>query len=192
MGKGTAQGTRTKRQVRQRLLRRLHQQPEEERRRKSQLIWLKLTRLTVFRRARLVCCYVALPYEVQTWQMIEDMLAQGKRVAVPCVIARKRDLEIFEIRDPATDLAPGSYGVMEPLALARHPVALGAIDLVLVPGIGFDARAHRLGHGQGYYDRFLSRLPASVPTIGLGFDFQILNRLPTAAHDHAVCRVLTN
>jgi 5-formyltetrahydrofolate cyclo-ligase len=181
----------TKREVRRLMKRRLNAQPKEERLRKSLLIWRKLTRLAAFRRAAWVCTYVALPYEVQTWQMIEKMLEAGKRVVVPWVLSTG-ELALCEIREPLADLAPGAFGVLEPVVRNRKSVALDQLDLVLVPGLAFDAQGHRLGHGKGYYDRLLAKLPDGVPTVGLGYDFQLLKRLPAEPHDRAVTRVLTN
>jgi 5-formyltetrahydrofolate cyclo-ligase len=181
----------TKDQLRKKLLARLKQQKEDERRRRSEAIRRKVTRLTAFRQAAMVCCYVALPYEVQTWKMIEHMLARGKRVAVPLMQPRQKRLICSEVRDPATELAPGTLGVLEPVPSARRPVALEALDLVFVPGLAFDRRGHRLGHGQGYFDRFLARLPETTPTLGLAFRFQLFDRLPTSTHDLAVRQVLT-
>ena len=173
------------------MLRRLKQQKEDERRRSSEAIRRKVFRLTAFRRAKTVCCYVALPYEVQTWRMIEEMLSKGKRVVVPVVQPNTKRLLLSEVRDPATELAPGAFGVREPVRRARRPVATRSLGLVLVPGIAFDRRGHRLGHGHGYFDRFLSRVPKAVRTVGLAFRFQLLDRLPVASHDHAVQTVLT-
>lgn len=181
----------TKAYVRTTLLRQLKQQREDDRRRRSQAIWRKITRLKAFRRAKTVCCYVALPYEVQTWRMIEAMLEQGKRVAVPVVRARTRRLWLSEVRDPATELARGAFGVWEPHRAAHRPVRLRDVDLVLVPGIGFDRHGHRVGHGHGYFDRFLARVPRTTPTVGLAFRFQLLDRLPANAHDRAVQTVLS-
>ena len=181
----------TKGQFRATLLRRLKQQGEDDRRRKSEAIWRKVCRLRAYRRAAVVCCYVALPYEVQTWRMIEEMVSQGKRVAVPSVRPQTKRLTLFEIRDPSTELARGAFGVWEPLPGAGRPVRVRDLDLVLVPALAFDRRGHRLGHGFGYFDRFLARLPKATPTVGLAYRFQLLDRLPTAAHDHAVQTVLT-
>ncbi len=181
----------TKAQLRTTVLRRLKQQKEDARRRRSEAIRRKVFRLTAFRRATTVCCYVALPYEVQTWRMIEDMLTQGKRVVVPVVQPRTKRLALSEIRDPGTDLTRGSYGVWEPHRRAHRPVPVRELDLVLVPGLAFDRHGHRLGHGHGYFDRFLARVPKSTPTVGLAFRFQLLDRLPLASHDHAVQTVLS-
>jgi 5-formyltetrahydrofolate cyclo-ligase len=183
----------TKGQLRTRMMRQLRQQKEAPRRRKSEAIWRKLRRLTAFRRAKLVCCYVALPYEVQTWGLIEQMLERGKRVVVPVVRRSSRRLWLSEIRDPAADLAPGAFGVPEPRRWrgARRPVPAREVDLAIVPGLAFDRRGHRLGHGLGFFDRFLARLPESVPTVGLAYRFQLLPTLPTSLHDRAVRTVLS-
>src|SRR3989338_6050066 len=127
----------TKGQLRTTILRQLQQQKEDDRRRRSEAIRRKVFRLTAFRRAQTVCCYVALPYEVQTRRMIEEMIGHGKRVVVPVTAPRKR-LWLSEIRDPATELGRGAHGVWEPLPNARRPVPVRDVDLVLVgrPGVG--------------------------------------------------------
>lgn len=138
----------------------------------------------------MVGCYVGLPYEVQTWQLIEAMLAKGKRVAVPWVQPRTKRIMFSELRDPAMDLAPGAFRVWEPRPSARRPIPVNQLDLLMVPGLAFDGRGHRLGHGFGYFDRCLARLGTRIPTVGLAYRFQLLERLPTAAHDCAVSTVL--
>lgn len=181
----------TKGQLRTACLRLLKQQREDDRRRKSEAIRRKVLRLAAFRRARTVGCYVALPYEVQTWRLIEEMLTKGKRVVVPVAKPKTRRLQLSELRDPSEDLAPSTFGVWEPRPAAFRPISAKKLDLVVVPGLAFDRRGHRLGHGYGYFDRFLSRLPKDTPTIGLAFRFQLFDRLPVAAHDHAVKTILT-
>lgn len=181
----------TKGELRTKLLRLLRQQKEEARRRKSEAIRQQVTRLPEFQQASTVCCYVALPYEVQTWRLIDEMLAQGKRVVVPVTRQRSQRLTLSEVRDWRAELAPGSFGVHEPVPSAVRRIRRQALDLVLVPGLAFDHRGHRLGHGHGYFDRFLARLPRRVTTIGLAYRFQLVDHLPVAPHDHPVDRVVT-
>ena len=181
----------TKGQLRKKLLRLLRQQKEEEQRRRSEAIARKVFRLAAFRRAKMVCCYVSLPYEVHTWRMIEEMLKKGKRVAVPVTQPRTRRLWLSELRNPSRELTRGQLGVLEPRPGLRRPVRIKEVDLVLVPGLAFDGWGHRLGRGHGYFDRFLARLPKTTPTVGLSYRFQLLDRLPITAHDHAVCKVLS-
>ena len=181
----------TKGQLRRRVLRWLKQQKEDERRRSSEAIRRKVRRLTAFRRAKTVCCYVALPYEVQTWRLIEEMLARGKRVVVPMTQPGTKRLRLSEVRHPSAELAPGPLGVSEPVPSAIRPVRVRDLDLVIVPGLAFDRHGHRLGHGHGYFDRFLARLPKTTSTVGLAFRCQLFDCLPRAPHDHAVQTVLT-
>ena len=135
-----------------------------------------------------MCCYVSLPDEVQTGPLITQMLEAGKRVVVPKVQGRR--LALSEVKDPARELAPGAFGVLEPTGALR-PVPVTRLDLVLVPGIAFDRRGHRLGRGEGYFDRFLARVPKAIPTIGICYDFQLVDRLPTDPHDQAVRTVIS-
>ena len=181
----------TKGQLRIRILRRLQQQKEDVRYRKSEAIRRKVFRLAAFRQAKTVCCYVSLPYEVQTWRMIEEMLKRGKRVVVPMTTPRSKRLQLSEVRDLHTELAPKAFGVWEPIPQVVRLVPLREVDLVLVPAVAFDRTGHRLGHGHGYFDRLLSRLPKDTPTVGLAYRCQLLDRLPIARHDRAVKAVLT-
>ena len=74
---------------------------------------------------------------------------------------------------------------MEPHS-EHHPLAtLEEIDLVLVPGLAFDSTGNRLGHGKGYYDRFLSQIP-TVSTIGITFHSQLVPGLAAEPHDQKV------
>ena len=186
----------TKGQLRTQLLLQLRQQKEDVRQRKSEAIQRKVFRLAAFRRAQTVCCYVSLPYEVQTWRMIEAMIKRGKRVVVPMTPSPAKPggrgmLRLSEVRDPRTELAPRAFGVWEPVPEAVRWVPPKAVDLVLVPALAFDGRGHRLGHGHGYYDRFLARLPKTTPKIGLAYRCQLFDRLPIAAHDQLVDAVLS-
>ena len=181
----------TKGQVRKQLLRQLKQQKEDVRDQDSEAIRRKVFRLTAFRQAKTVWCYVSLPYEVQTWRLIDAMLKKGKRVVVPMTTPGSKRLRLSELHHPRAELTRGAFGVWEPAPDAVRPVSVREINLALVPGLAFDRAGHRLGHGHGYVDRFLARLPRTTPTVGLAYRFQILDRLPTAAHDHAVQTILT-
>lgn len=178
----------TKVQLRKWILRQLTQQKEDDRRRKSAVIRRKLRHLEVFRSAKTIVCYVSLSYEVETWRLIEQMLEDRKRVVVPVV--HREGLRLSELRQP-TDLAPGAFGVWEPIPRARRFVSPQDVDLVVVPGLAFDRAGHRLGHGHGYFDRLLARLPRPTQTVGLCFAFQLLDHLPRQPHDQTVHTVLS-
>lgn len=85
----------------------------------------------------------------------------------------------------------GRYGIAEP---AEHParhLRATDLDVVVVPGLCFDARGHRLGYGAGYYDRFLSTLRPDALRVGVAFDAQVIDHVPNEAHDERVDLLLT-
>lgn len=181
----------TKSELRQNLLRKLHQQPEQARLSKSDRISRAVRRLASYRKARVILCYAAFDGEVETRPLLEAALAAGKRVAVPLMRPGHR-LAVAQIRCARTGLSRrGRFGVPEPEDRTARPVDPGALDLVVVPGLAFDRAGRRLGRGKGYFDRFLARVPARVPRVGLAFSFQILDGLPSEPHDQPVGAVVT-
>jgi len=65
------------------------------------------------------------------------------------------------------------------------------LDLIGVPGVGFDRRGYRLGFGGGYYDRVLAGLNSRTITVGFAYSFQVLESLPREPQDQMVKRILT-
>lgn len=138
-------------------------------------------------------CYAAIAGEVETRPILEEALADGKRVAVPVTMTSSKRLIAAEISHVGRDLvASGPFQIPEPHRKRIRRLPVSAIDLILVPGIAFDGKGRRLGRGGGYYDRFLSRVPARIPRIGLCFKFQVVDRLPHEPHDQTVSQLITD
>lgn len=81
----------------------------------------------------------------------------------------------------------GKFNIPEPTTAPY----IGPIDLVLVPGIGFDKHGNRLGRGGGYYDRFIAHLGKSTTLVGVGYDFQVIDKVPTNRHDKKLDYLIT-
>ena len=93
-------------------------------------------------------------------------------------------------KDLEKDLAEGAFGIREPVPEARNGGAPEP-DLVLAPGLAFDARGGRLGKGKGFYDRYLAG--ARALKAGLAYDVQITEKnLPLDAHDQSMDAVITD
>lgn len=90
-----------------------------------------------------------------------------------------------------SQLVSGRFGILEPPRFASMCVDVAVADLVLVPGLAFDARGRRLGRGRGYYDAILEKTSAGCRRIGVAFDLQIVDHVPAEAHDRQVDAVLT-
>jgi 5-formyltetrahydrofolate cyclo-ligase len=122
--------------------------------------------------------------------MIDDSIAMGKKVVVPITLKEEKILKPSELRNREKELIKGHYGIHQPGEGHVRSIPLEEVDLMVVPALAFDKFCHRLGHGGGYYDRFLEKMPQPVFTVGLAFDFQIVDKLPTHATDIPVDRVL--
>jgi 5-formyltetrahydrofolate cyclo-ligase len=91
-------------------------------------------------------------------------------LALPVVVGKNLPLE-FRRWTPGTEMEAGPYDIPHP----KHGPSVTP-DIIVVPTLGFDESAYRLGYGGGYYDRTLAVLGPHIPTIGVAFD---LGRLPT-------------
>ena len=158
---------------------------------KSAIIKDRLFNEEAFKKAKLVMFYVSLKDEVNTLSMIDEAVKMGKRVCVPVILKEEMRLMAGEIKDRAKDLERQHFGIYQPKAGHVREVPLDDIDLVVVPGVAFDRNNVRLGRGHGYYDRFLCCLPKHTRTIGLAFDFQVVEHLPKDSHDIPVTKTIT-
>ena len=148
----------------------------------GQAILEKVLGLEAYRRAKLVHTYVSSKEnEVDTRALICACLNQGKRVAVPVVMSGTKTLA-HALIDGLDQLVVGPWGLAQPdPAAATWLPAEARIDLVVVPGLAFDRRGHRIGWGGGYYDRFLAQV--QTVKIGLCYDELVLDCIPGEPHD---------
>ena len=158
---------------------------------KSQDIIDQVLHLHEYVRARGIACYVNKDSEVNTRPLIRAALDQEKRVLIPVV--KKGDIELFfsEIKDLGSELAPGTFGILEPKPENVHPVSLDTVDVIFVPGIVWDREGYRLGWGRGYFDRVIKNLPQHVRSAGLAFNMQLIGKVPRDQFDVPVDMVIT-
>ena len=112
----------------------------------------------------------------------------GARVLLPVVPDTGRELGW------AVDtgrLAPGRFGLLQPVGPRLGPTAVGAAEVVVVPAVAVDRAGTRLGRGGGYYDRALQHARPGAVVVALVFDDELVDRLPALAHDRPVSAVVT-
>lgn len=128
--------------------------------------------------------YHALPEEADPAALLVRLAELGCHIAFPRVAAKHQPLEFHRVPHGEM-LAPGSYGIAEPL---EHWPRVTP-GLLLVPLLAFDPAGHRLGYGGGFYDRTLEKL--AVPAIGIAYAGQEVASLPHEAHDRTLDMILT-
>lgn len=166
-----------KRQLRRTLLARRGALPADYIRAASLSIQRAVLRLPEYRAARSLFAYISLPEEVSTGLLLRQALADGKRLYVPKCLGR--DMLAVRIRS-LEGLRPGPYGIPEP-ADASETAPADTLDLILAPCVAATPDGRRLGHGAGYYDRFLQG--RAGPAFCLCFRALLLPELPTGVHD---------
>ena len=151
---------------------------------KSEQLGKLFAQSELYKNAKTIYGYLPYNQEVRTVPMLQQAIADGKRVAVPkCYGDEMR----FIYLDDLSQVEKGYCGIPEPIA--DEPVAHDPTALVLMPGLAFDPEGHRMGYGGGFYDKFLEQEPEH-PTIALCYAFQMLPHLETEDHDIPVDTVL--
>jgi 5-formyltetrahydrofolate cyclo-ligase len=139
-----------------------------------------------YQNAGTVLLYLAFGSEVDLGPLVED---GAKRVVIPrSVEAPTPELTLHLLRGAALERHP--FGPRQPRA-DTPTVDPATVELALLPGLCFDVEGTRLGYGRGYFDRFLERLPAAVPRVGVTYDALVVAGLPREAHDRPVTHLAT-
>ena len=163
--------------------------PERERLHKSDEAWKRLVELPIFQMASTALFYISFGSELETSMM--RTLSRELGMTVACPRSKPGDKSMhFHVLASDDDLSPGAYGILQPAA------ETSLVDLkdtiMLVPGMVYDQQGHRLGFGSGYYDRWLKAEGRGLPTVGLGFHEQLVEHVPTEAHDVDMDWVVTD
>lgn len=137
----------------------------------SRQVFKRLEQLQPLANAEVIMGYSSIRNEVNLIPWLEQLKEQGRTILLPRVDGNC--LEAIELRD-WEDMGRGSFGIPEPLG---EPFAADKIDVVLVPGLVFDANGYRLGYGKGYYDRFLPRLSKQCFNCGVCYEYQVVDNV---------------
>jgi 5-formyltetrahydrofolate cyclo-ligase len=143
--------------------------------------------------AETVMFYIDVRSEVRTRNDLQLALESGKQVVVPWCNAAG-ELELFRLSS-MDELELGMYRILEPKqelrGLPEKQVDVLELDLIMVPGVAFDRRGGRMGHGKGYYDKLLQHARLETPLVALAFECQLFEEIPVAEHDIFMDRVIT-
>lgn len=144
-------------------------------------------------RAAIILTYASFGHELSLDPFIAAALAVGIQICIPRIDWDAKSMTPVAISNLHADLETGRYDIRVPKpGLATLEPA--QLDVILLPGLGFDRAGNRLGRGAGFYDRFIGALHDAVhrPTlIGVCYHAQIVDSVPTEPHDHRVDRVMT-
>jgi|TARA_B100001964_G_scaffold244538_1_gene326448 5-formyltetrahydrofolate cyclo-ligase len=161
----------------------------EEKRNASTSICERLMSIASVVFADAIFAYIPLDDEVNIFPLLSQWIDESRTVGAPLVSWETKTMRaglLSSLDEHA--LKTTRHGLQEPST--RHPIPSDFIDVILVPGIAFDATGGRLGRGGGFYDRYLdiSRPPI---VIGIAFDQQILECVHCEPHDQPMTVIVT-
>jgi 5-formyltetrahydrofolate cyclo-ligase len=175
--------------IRRNMIKKRNAMCSEEALEKSNQIKKRINVLDYFRNSKNILFYVSYGNEVHTHDLIKESIILGKTVFVPTSVPYNKSLIISELKN-WNDLEISTYNILEPKQESIKKFHLDSIELIFVPGVAFDCYGNRIGHGKGYYDRLLHD-NRNIPHIGLAFELQIIDIIPTEPHDLPVDIIIT-
>lgn len=162
---------------------------KDEHEKKSEKIVNKLMTSEFYKNASNIMVYISFKNEIDTHEFIKKAIEDGKNIFVPITIPEGKRLKPSHLKS-FDELEIGFYNILTPKEEFIRYKDPKTIDLIIVPGLGFDTSGYRVGFGGGYYDRFLSSLP-ETPKVSIAFDFQILDKVPKESFDIPVDYIYT-
>ena len=162
----------------------------------SATITTQLLTMAAYQQAKTVMAYMSFGSEFDTSRFVEQVLREGKKLALPRVDKINHALVIHQI-DNVNDVEVGVFSIREPRADAPL-IDLSEIDFMLMPGLAFDRTGMRMGYGAGFYDQLLVRIPAvknaqtPVSTrVSAVFAMQMVEAVPCTEHDQRIHFIIT-
>ena len=160
--------------------------PFEEKVRRSEAVMRQVELLPEFRKSCVVLLYWSMADEVQTHDFVERWYSE-KTLLLPCVDGD--DLRLRQYTGPECMVAGEQFGIGEPTADTPDWTDLGAVEMIVVPGVAFARKNNRMGRGRGFYDRLLKSTPNAVK-VGVAYDFQMMDEIPVEVFDVPMDRVI--
>ncbi len=179
----------TKDEQRRELRHALASMSKEERLEASQTICTHLSTLPSVATAETILAYLPLEDEVDLTCLLSAWIEESRTICVPIVSWEHQTMHAGVLAALAEEsLVECAHGLREPRD--PQPISADSIDVMLEPGLGFDSNGGRLGRGGGFYDRYLGTCRSPI-VIGIGFDCQMLESIPTEEHDQLMTVVVT-
>ncbi len=163
--------------------------PAELKKQRDHSIFSKLVAMEAYKKSKVVLAYVSTEIEVDTFEFINQAIADGKTVAVPRCVDGTRDMIFYVIRS-LSDLETGSFSVLEPIPEKCAELTEFDGAFCIVPALVYDSLGFRLGYGKGYYDRFLSA-HMNMFRVGIAYCSCVVTKLVHGRFDVPVNTIVT-
>ncbi|XP_036087735.1 5-formyltetrahydrofolate cyclo-ligase isoform X1 [Rousettus aegyptiacus] len=180
-----------KRSLRAEMKQRLRTVSAEERLRQSRLLTQKVIAHSQYQKSKRISIFLSMQDEIETEEIIKDIFQQGKTCFIPRYQFQSNHMDMVKLASPEEifSLPKTSWNIHQPGEdeVREEALSTGGLDLIFMPGLGFDKQGNRLGRGRGYYDAYLKRCAQQQHTrpytVALAFKEQICLQVPVDEND---------
>lgn len=182
----------TKNTVLTQIAERLGALSKEELQEKYLCIENKLFEFANFMEAQLAFLYTATSTEIPTEAIIRKALHIEKEVVLPVFTDAKNTIQLYKITDYEKDLLTSKNDVLEPAPEKCKKISLDEIDIAIIPGLAFDDKGGRIGFGNNYYTKLITKLPETCRKVSLAYEEQIADQIQMESRKFTVDIIITD
>jgi 5-formyltetrahydrofolate cyclo-ligase len=176
-----------KQSIRQQIIALRDELPAATRAAHNTAITARLTAMPEYQRAKVILGYMNFGSEFASELWVKQAQADGKKLILPKANPRTKLLELYQVENCETQLAPGLWEIREPIVeLCTRVFSPTEVEFILLPGIAFTRDGARLGYGGGFYDRLLAGIQHRPSLVAGAFSTQVVQQLPQIATDRKV------
>ncbi len=171
---------------------RLNKYTEEELVEKYNRIEHKLFEFANFMEAQLAFLYTPMATEIPTEGIIKKALQIEKGVALPVFTDAKNAINLYKISSFQKDLVTGNNDILEPNVEKCKKINLEEVDIAIIPGLAFDDKGGRIGFGNNYYTKLITKLPETCRKVSLAFEDQVVDQIQMESRKFTVDIIITD
>lgn len=159
---------------------------------KQQQIEQNLLEFANFMEAHTAFLYTERSSEIPTGNIIRKSLEIKKGIVLPALSDSKHKISLLKITNYERDLIKRDYDVLEPDPSVCKNVSIDQIDIAVIPGVAFDEKGGRLGFGDGFYNRLITRLPETTRKVSIAYEEQIVDQIQMESRKYNVDIIITD
>ena len=171
---------------------RLDKFTKEELVQKYEIIERRLFEFANFMESQMVFLYTPVNGEISTENIIKKALQIEKQLVLPALTTTKNVINLYKITNYNKDLVTGANDILEPDIKKCKKIPLEDIDIAIIPGLAFDDKGGRVGFGNDYYRRLISKLPETCRKISLAYEEQVVDQIQMESRKYTVDIIITD
>jgi len=171
---------------------RLESLTKEELFEKYKTIEYKLFEFANFMEADLVFLYTPTSNEIPTEKIIKKALHIEKEIALPALTYSKNAINIYKINNYDRDLVKNANDILEPDIKKCKKISLEYIDIAIIPGLAFDDKGGRIGFGNNFYTKLITKLPETCRKVSLAYEEQVVDQIQMESRKFTVDIIITD